>query len=101
MAHPRYWTNDSRLLREGLAKLKARGLDGIEAVYQANEPGDTVDHLRAAKELGLCVTAGSDFHGSNKPEISIGMEVDDERAFLAPFFERLSVRRATAGKEAL
>jgi predicted metal-dependent phosphoesterase TrpH len=101
MAHPRYWTGDPRLLREGLAKLEARGLDGIEAVYQANEPGDTVEHLMAAKEIGLCVTAGSDFHGSNKPEISLGMEVDDERAFLAPFFERLSARRAAAGKETL
>ena len=101
MAHPRYWTDDPRMLREGLSELKARGLDGIEAVYQANEPGDTVEHLRAAKEAGLCVTAGSDFHGSNKPEISLGMKVDDERAFLAPFFERLAARRAAAGKEAL
>ena len=100
MAHPRYWTDDPRLLREGLAKLEARGLDGIEAVYQANESGDTVEHLRAAKEIGLCVTAGSDFHGSNKPEISLGMAVDDERAFLAPFFERLAARRSAAGKEA-
>jgi len=89
MAHPRYWTKDPRRLREGLARLKARGLDGIEAEYQANEPAETIDHLRAAKELGLCVTAGSDFHGTNKPTISLGMSVDDERAFLAPFLERL------------
>ena len=89
MAHPRYWTKDPARLREGLARLKARGLDGIEAVYQANEPDETIDHLRAAKELGLCVTAGSDFHGANKPTIPLGMAVDDERAFLAPFLERL------------
>ena len=89
MAHPRYWTKDPQLLREGLARLKARGLDGLEAVYQANEPDETIDHLRAAKELDLCVTAGSDFHGANKPEITLGMTVDDERAFMAPFLERL------------
>lgn len=93
MAHPRYWTKDPKMLRAGLERLKARGLDGIEAVYQANEPDETIDHLRAAKELGLCVTAGSDFHGANKPTIALGMEVGDERTFIAPFLERLDFWR--------
>ena len=93
MAHPRYWTKNPVLLREGLAKLEARGLDGIEAVYQANEPDETIDHLRAAKELNLCVTAGSDFHGANKPTITLGMEVDDEESFIALFLARLDQRR--------
>ena len=96
MAHPRYWTKDPMLLREGLARLKARGLDGVEAVYQANEPNETIDHLRAAKELGLCVTAGSDFHGANKPTVTLGMAVDDDRAFIAPFLECLACRRRAA-----
>ena len=96
MAHPRYWTKDPLRLREGLARLKARGLDGIEAEYQANEPAETIDHLRTAKELGLCVTAGSDFHGAHKPTITLGMEVGDERAFLAPFLERLDDWRRSA-----
>ena len=96
MAHPRYWTKDPALLRAGLARLKARGLDGVEAVYQANEPGETVDHLRAAKELALCVTAGSDFHGANKPTITLGMAVDDEEAFIAPFLDCLARRRKAA-----
>ena len=64
-------------------------MDGIEAVYQANQPHETIDHLRAASELGLAVTAGSDFHGKNKPLITLGMEVEDEKAFLAPFFAAL------------
>ena len=86
MAHPRFWTNDPAKLRAGLRPLKERGLDGIEAVYQANSPEETIDHLRAAHELDLAVTAGSDFHGANKPNITLGMEVGDEKAFLAPFF---------------
>ena len=96
MAHPRYWTHDAVLLRDGLARLKARGLDGVEAVYQVNSPEETVEHLRVAHELGLCVTAGSDFHGENKPTIPLGMAVDDEQAFLAPFFACLEQRRAAA-----
>ena len=86
MAHPRFWTTDPTMLRTGLRRLKERGLDGIEAVYQANDPSETIDHLRAARELDMAVTAGSDFHGENKPNISLGMEVDDERSFLRPFF---------------
>lgn len=93
MAHPRYWTKDPAALRTGLSRLKAAGLDGIEAIYQANEPGETVEHVRAAKELGLCMTAGSDFHGSNKPSVTLGMDVDDEVAFLRPLLERIGFWR--------
>ena len=89
MAHPRSWAKDPAALRAGLAKLKELGLDGIEAVYQANPPGVTLDHLMAAKELGLSVSAGSDFHGANKPTISLGMSVDDEDKFIAPLLARL------------
>lgn len=96
MAHPKFWTGDPRLLREGLFMLKARGLDGVEAIYQANEFEETLDHLRAAKEVGLLVTAGSDFHGSAKPSIPLGMSVDDERGLIERFLERLSIRRAEA-----
>lgn len=97
MAHPRYWTKDPVMLRTGLARLAASGLDGVEAVYQANEPEETIDHLRAAKEIGLFPTAGSDFHGAAKPTIPLGMDVHDERSFLEPFFGCLNRRRAAAG----
>lgn len=90
MAHPRFWTLDPAQLRTGLRRLKDLGLDGIEAIYEANLPGETVDHLRAAKELDLAVTAGSDFHGSNKPTIHLGMEVEREQELLAPLMERLA-----------
>ena len=97
MAHPRYWTKDPVLLRDGLARLKPAGLDGVEAIYQANEPDETIDHLRAVRELGMFATAGSDFHGAHKPTIPLGMKVDDERSFLKPFLECLNRRRAAAG----
>jgi len=58
-------------------------------VYQANRPEETVEHLRAAYEIGIPVTAGSDFHGANKPAITLGMEVADEESFIAPFLDRL------------
>lgn len=94
MAHPRYWTGDSAMLRSGLERLKERGIDGIEAIYQANEPWETVEHVRTARELGLCITAGSDFHGANKPAVTLGMEVDDEKAFVSPLLERIAFWRS-------
>lgn len=93
MAHPRYWTREPTMLKSGLSRLKERGLDGIEAIYQANEPWETVDHIRIAKRLGLCITAGSDFHGANKPDITLGMAVDDDRSFVAPLLERMAFWR--------
>jgi hypothetical protein len=41
-----------------------------------------------AAELGLLISAGSDFHGANKPAISLGMEVSE--TVVAPLLERLS-----------
>ena len=92
MAHPRFWTSDARLLAEGLARLKDAGLDGVEAVYQANLPLETPLHLRLAREAGLAVTAGSDFHGANKSSVTLGMDVGDEKSFLAPLFAALAKR---------
>ncbi len=94
MAHPRFWTTDPVLLRIGLRRLKDIGLDGIEAVYAANAPGESDEHLRAARELGLAVTAGSDFHGDNKPDIALGMKVENEQEFLAPLLAALDRWRA-------
>ena len=92
MAHPRFWTDDPDALRSGLARLKDIGLDGIEAEYQTNTPEETILHLRTARSLGLAVTAGSDFHGKNKPN-TLGMEIADEESFLAPFWDALAAVR--------
>lgn len=78
MAHPRFYTGDPDMLRTGLAALKDSGLDGIEAMYRANSFEDTLLHLRVASELDFIVTAGSDFHGANRPEVMLGMEPPDE-----------------------
>ena len=92
MAHPRFWTSDARMLAEGFARLKGLGLDGVEAVYQGNLPLETPLHLRLAREAGLAVTAGSDFHGANKPSVTLGMDVGDDGAFLAPLLAALVQR---------
>ena len=96
MAHPRYWCTewkttgcDFAAAERELAALKERGLDGVEALYQANTNEENVAFTRIATKLGYLKTAGSDFHGSNKPTIPLGMEVSEE--FIAPVLERLDM----------
>ena len=96
MAHPKYWRNDWKTTgpdyaaaERELAALKERGLDGIEALYQANTNEENVAFTRIATRLGYLKTAGSDFHGSNKPTIPLGMEVSE--GFIAPVLERLDM----------
>lgn len=96
MAHPKFWRRAwKRSIPEfddaerEIARLKEIGLDGIEAVYQANSPRETVEFTRIAKSLGCLISAGSDFHGKNKPSISLGMDVAED--CIAPLLERLNL----------
>ena len=96
MAHPKYWCTDWRstgpdyvAVERELAALKERGLDGVESLYQANTNEENIAFTRIATKLGYLKTAGSDFHGSNKPTIPLGIEVSKE--FIAPVLERLGV----------
>ena len=94
MAHPRYWRVpwqhvgcDFAAAERELAALKEKGLDGLEALYRANRPEENVEFCRMADRLGLVKSAGSDFHGANKPSIPLGMRVTED--FIAPLLERL------------
>ena len=50
----------------------SHGLKGIEAYYPKHTAAQTEFFLNVASKLNLAVTGGTDFHGSNKPEIEIG-----------------------------
>ncbi len=97
MAHPKYWRSYWRdsgpeyadASRE-LARLKEAGLDGVEALYQANTGEENVEFVRIATRLGFLKTAGSDFHGRNKPTIPLGMTVSED--YITPFLEALGVK---------
>ena len=48
------------------------GLRGLEATYSGHKPDQTAAYGRLARELGLLVTGGSDYHGAAKPDIEMG-----------------------------
>ena len=94
MAHPKYWRRywkDSGVefdaAERGLAALKEKGLDALECHYQADTVDEDVRFTRIAEKLGYLKSAGSDFHGENKPTIPLGMEVSE--SFIGPLLERL------------
>ena len=98
MAHPKYWRRDWKdvgadfaAAERGLAALREKGLDGVESLYAANTGEENVEFTRIAAKLGYLTSAGSDFHGTNKPHISLGMDVSE--SFIAPLLERLELGR--------
>ena len=72
LAHPPlYHMSDARL--EGLVDTLADcGLAGIEALYSTYTAGEEAHMKSLARQYGLLITGGSDFHGSNKPDIDLG-----------------------------
>ncbi len=73
MAH----LNQTRLpdeeLKELLAHLKECGLDGVEGYYTEYTTEMGEKYRGMAKELNLMLSGGSDFHGTMKPHINIGI----------------------------
>ena len=73
LAHPfTLGVNSPRALTNLLKELRDKGLAGIEVFYADHTPEQEALYLKLGRELGLLITGGSDFHGLNKPEVSLG-----------------------------
>jgi 3',5'-nucleoside bisphosphate phosphatase len=59
-------------LKPVLQELMDLGLAGVECFYPEHSPDQEALYLSLARNLGLLITGGSDFHGDNKPEVSLG-----------------------------
>ncbi len=59
-------------LREYLKSLIPYGLDGVEGYYTDYTPDMEQRYRAMAQELGLVISGGTDYHGANKPHITIG-----------------------------
>ena len=59
-------------LKEFLTRLKNKGLCGVEGYYTEYTPEMQEEYQSLAKELGLAISGGTDFHGAFKPHIAIG-----------------------------
>lgn len=72
LAHPLLYKYTREQLNSLFDYLKSFGLEGIEGIYSLNTPQQDAMLEKMAKAHGLYITGGSDFHGSNKPDIDLG-----------------------------
>lgn len=72
LAHPLIYHLPEEELDALICRLKNAGLAGLEVFYSSNTGFDEGILRRYANKYDLLMTGGSDFHGSNKPHISLG-----------------------------
>lgn len=78
-AHPlQYGMEEDRLL-ELTRCLTDAGCVGMECLYSGYTSEQSDYLMSIARRFGLCVTGGSDFHGSRKPHIDMGVGTGDLR----------------------
>jgi hypothetical protein len=72
LAHP-YWEGlNANETVVSCRTMVDQGLRGLEVFYGTFSARQISSNLHLARHFGLLVTGGSDFHGTFKPEISIG-----------------------------
>ena len=89
LAHPFQYKKNDEELRELIEHCMDHGLRGIECRYSGYD-AEQVAYLEAlAEEYGLLKTGGSDFHGENKPHISLGTGIGGELDVPYAWLEKL------------
>ena len=72
LAHP-FLSLDEAQLRTFLPKARDAGLVGMETDYSTFDEATTALARALADEYGLRKSGGSDYHGTNKPDIKVGV----------------------------
>lgn len=72
LAHPMQYRLTSQQLHTLLTGLCESGLIGMEVYYSTHTAEQTAYLCSLAKQFNLLPGGGSDFHGANKPSISLG-----------------------------
>lgn len=71
LAHP-FLNLDEAQLEQFLPRALECGLDAMETMYAKYDAETTQTAKKIAARFGLLESGGSDFHGKNKPDISLG-----------------------------
>ena len=73
LANPFQYRLEEPALRQLIEHCMDHGLLGLECRYSLYDEQQSQYLLSLAREYGLAPTGGSDFHGSNKPHIRLGV----------------------------
>jgi len=86
LAHPgAYFENATRA---DIKLLRARGLEGLEVYTTYHDEAQTRFFEAIARDLDLVATAGSDFHGRVKPQVSFGLIRDGHYGMISSLRSR-------------
>ena len=72
LAHPMQYHLGYRQIEDLVRQLKEMGLKGLEVYHSSQNPYQSSKLREIARTYGLLPSGGSDFHGSNKPDIELG-----------------------------
>lgn len=72
LAHPYQYHLGDKKTEELVSYLKDMGLHGLEVYHSSNNQYESGKLKKLAKKYQLFPTGGSDFHGTNKPDIDLG-----------------------------
>ena len=99
-AHPMHGHPDIHKLTP---QLKSLGLMGVEAYHPSMSEGEGEILVSIARQLGLIVTCGSDFHGENRPGVLPGQTWRSNEALrdCRAALESRPVRPVRAGAKAI
>ncbi|SMG49379.1 PHP domain-containing protein [Dethiosulfovibrio salsuginis] len=78
LAHPIQTSRNLLELKNILFSLKEMGLWGLECLSRHHEADQIYQYMAMASDLGLHCTAGSDYHGSNRIGVSMGVPVAED-----------------------
>lgn len=96
LAHPCTLRPQATDLENVVRELRDWGLDGLEVFYSMHSQAQTNAYADLCRKLDLLPSAGSDFHGDNKPGIALGRG----KGGLRPSYDlvrRMKERRAAQG----
>lgn len=95
LAHPVRVKGDIAALMPELCR---DGLNAIEAYHSDHQPHHTEMYLALAKQYGLLVTGGSDFHGAAKPGLMLGTGRGGNLEIPADLFQKLHGQLAAGSR---
>ena len=73
LAHPFTLGLERNRLREFVAGLAREGLQGLEVNYSEHNAEQQKQCMAIARETGLAMSGGSDFHGALNPDVRLGV----------------------------
>lgn len=72
LAHPFLYKLGDKATFQLISHLTGLGMQGLEVYHSSNNQLESMKLQQMASDCRLLPTGGSDFHGANKPDISIG-----------------------------